>query len=407
MAWDILTLGEVLSIKHGWAFKGEHFVQNGEYIVLTPGNIHESGGLKLKGEKEIFYDGDFPEEYILSKGDMLVVMTDLKQTAPILGGALIIPEDNRFLHNQRLGLVDIKNRSKIDYKFIYYIFNSEFFRSLVRTTATGATVRHTAPSRIYDCKVPCPKDIHEQKRVASVLSTYDDLIANNNRRMELLEESMRLLYREWFVHLRFPGYERAKIVDSLPNGWEKKFLSQIAVVNNQTLTKSTAPKLINYIDISSVSPGHINQVTLINFSNAPSRARRIVKHGDIIWSSVRPNRRSYSLILHPEENTIVSTGFAVITSIDVPYTFLYFAVTTDDFAKRLSNIATGAAYPAVKTKDFEDAIITIPSKSLLIDFNKFAGPIVLQIHTLRQHNQSLRKARDMLLPRLMNGSIPV
>ena len=107
MSWNTVTLGELIEIKHGFAFKSQFYSDEGHYILLTPGNCHASGGLKLKGEKEKYYAGAIPEDYLLSHGDLLVVMTDLVNTAPILGGAFIISEDNRFLHNQRLGLVSI------------------------------------------------------------------------------------------------------------------------------------------------------------------------------------------------------------------------------------------------------------------------------------------------------------
>lgn len=87
MRWERMCLDKLIDVKHGFAFKGKHFSDSGEYIVLTPGNCYESGGLKLKGEKEKYYVGEFPSEYMLSQGDMLVVMTDLINTAPILGGS--------------------------------------------------------------------------------------------------------------------------------------------------------------------------------------------------------------------------------------------------------------------------------------------------------------------------------
>ena len=103
MNWQPHKLGEFISIKHGWAFKGEYFSDSGKYILLTPGNAHETGGLKLRPGKEKYYLGEFPPDYLMKTGDMLVVMTDLIQAAPILGGAIVVPEDDRFLHNQHKG----------------------------------------------------------------------------------------------------------------------------------------------------------------------------------------------------------------------------------------------------------------------------------------------------------------
>ena len=132
MKWQTIQLGEVMDVKHGYAFDGEFFTDTGKYVLLTPGNCHETGGLKLRGEKEKYYVGEFPSEYLLAENDMLVVMTDLANTAPILGGSLLIPENDRFLHNQRLGLVQITNEELIDKGFLYYLLNTYNYRAQIR-----------------------------------------------------------------------------------------------------------------------------------------------------------------------------------------------------------------------------------------------------------------------------------
>jgi type I restriction enzyme S subunit len=233
------------------------------------------------------------------------------------------------------------------------------------------------------------------------------LIANNERRIELLEEAMHLLYREWFVHLRFPGWEETEIVDGVPEGWEKRPLGKVAKVNSKSIKKSNAPEQINYIDISSVGTGILNNISPLYFADAPSRARRIVKHGDVIWSCVRPNRKAYSIILEPEPNTIVSTGFAVLTALKVPFSYLYLAVTTPEFVGYLTKVARGAAYPAVSASDFENADIYLPDRKLLQELDDLVLPMLQQKRTLWLLNLKLREARDALLPRLMSGRIEV
>jgi len=253
-------------------------------------------------------------------------------------------------------------------------------------------------------------DIHDevasQQRIAAILSAYDNLIANNRRRIQLLEDAARLLYREWFVRLRFPGHEHAKIRDGVPEGWEKVQLAKLAEVNRASIGQHFQGE-IEYIDISAVSPGHIEQTTTYEFSAAPSRARRVVQHGDIIWSCVRPNRRSHAVIWHPQENLIASTGFAVITPTTVPTSFLYQAVTTDDFVGRLVANARGVAYPAVTAPVFESAQILAPPGALLAQYNEQSEPMLEQISILRQQTQRLARARDLLLPKLMSGEVAV
>ena len=127
------------------------------------------------------------------------------------------------LHNQRLGLVQVKPGVEVDRRFLYYAMLSDTSRSQIRATATGATVRHTAPERIYRVKLG-GQDLPRQRVIGDVLGSIDDLIANNRRRVEVLEEMARAIYREWFVKFRYPGHGDVPLVDSalgqIPEGWE-------------------------------------------------------------------------------------------------------------------------------------------------------------------------------------------
>ena len=147
VGWSNCRLGDLLEIKHGFAFKGEFFADSGEFILLTPGNFKEEGGLKLKGDKEKFYSREIPTEYLLKRGDLIIAMTDLIQNAPILGSSAFIPQDGRFLHNQRLGKVINLKVDRVLPEFLYYLFNTSNVRAHIKGSATGSTVRHTAPSR--------------------------------------------------------------------------------------------------------------------------------------------------------------------------------------------------------------------------------------------------------------------
>jgi type I restriction enzyme S subunit len=248
-----------------------------------------------------------------------------------------------------------------------------------------------------------------QRRIADILSAYDELMENSQRRIRLLEAMARALYREWFVRFRFPGHEKLPRVASplgdIPQGWEVKKLAAVAEVNRDQINARNAPDELHYIDISSVSPGQIDTTTTYTFADAPGRARRIVQHGDVLWSCVRPNRRSHAQVMHPEPNTIASTGFSVVTATKVPFTFLYFATTTDDFVAYLTNNATGAAYPAVTATTFEKADLLVPPAPLLKMFGDATIPMAEQIHALQHQIQNLRRTRDLLLPRLLSGQI--
>lgn len=287
-------------------------------------------------------------------------------------------------------------------RFIAYLFTT---LELAAQNVAGA-VPGVNRNTLHQIPV-CLPGIEIQQKIVGVLAAYDDLIATNQRRIQLLEDAARHIYREWFVRLRFPGHESVAIKDGMPKGWSTKNLDSVADVNARTITVKDRPDSVLYIDISSVTPGQIENVTPYAFQEAPGRARRRVTHGDVIWSCVRPNRRSYALIWEPDEKLVASTGFAVISATETPFSYLYFAITTDDFVGYLEQNATGAAYPAVIAKTFENAAILIPHQSTLAEFDRHTRPMLEQIEVLKSQNRKLAKARDLLLPKLMSGQLDV
>ncbi|MEA3643519.1 MAG: restriction endonuclease subunit S [Lamprobacter sp.] len=383
MSWRAVRLGELIDIKHGFAFKSKYFTDEGKYILLTPGNCHETGGLKLKGDKEKYYSGEVPADFLLAAGDLLVVMTDLVNTAPILGGAFIIPEDDRFLHNQRLGLISLKDTSRIQKAFLYYLLNTKGYRAQVRGSASGATVRHTSPDRIKQCVVRVPNSLDEQSRIASILSAYDDLIENNRRRIQLLEQAARLLYKEWFVHLRFPGHEHVTITDGVPEGWEKKPLGE-----HVTLKYGKALKADSRVDGSYPVYGSSGIVGTHEkpFVKGPGIiVGRKGNVGSVYWSSCD---------FYP----IDTVYFIDADSSDF---YLYHALAHMHF------ISTDVAVPGLNRDFAHSRNLLFPPEILHREFLDAVSPMHQQMDKLNQANEKLRAARDLLLPRLMNGEITV
>lgn len=380
MKWKTLSL-DALKSDVSYSFVGGPFGSN-----LTSKDYVEEGVPIIRGNNlsadRTFYDDDFV--FVSEKkADELRPNTafpgDLVFTQRgTLGQVGLIPRDPRF-HRYIISQSQMKltvNPEVTDAKFVYYFFRLPSTVQTVINHAATSGVPHINLRILKDLKITLP-EVDIQGRIADILSAYDDLIENNRRRMALLEEAARELYREWFVRLRFPGHEHTRIVDGVPDGWERKRLSEIADVNRELLPGSYDGE-IEYIDISSVTPGSINETTRYDFRDAPSRARRVVKHGDIIWSCVRPNRKSYSVIWQPSSNLVASTGFAVMTPTALPTSYLLHATTTDAFVGYLENHARGAAYPAVVAGDFERAVVLVPPDSIVSAFNPdlFTDPMI-------------------------------
>lgn len=300
----------------------------------------------------------------------------------------------------------LRPNSTILPQFLYYTMLSRDFYMMANAAAIGAAQRTVSLTALRNMKIAVPQmDI--QKRIVNVLSTYDSLIENNQKQIKLLEEAAQRLYKEWFVDLRFPGYETTPVADGVPEGWEWTRLADIAVVNKKSISKDYPFEYIDYIDIGSVSAGRIETKTRYSLKDAPGRAKRVVCDGDVIWGMVRPNLKSYALVFHPQATTIVSTGFAVLSVKKVPFSFLYCHVTQDEFISYLVNCTNGAAYPAVKPIHFEEANILIPTNNLLEKFQALAEPMFRKTEVLSKQIEVAAEARDRLLPKLMSGEIEV
>ena len=292
--------------------------------------------------------------------------------------------------------------SKTDYRFVYY--SLKFRYSELVGLAKGAAQTNLSAGMIKEFEIPLPP-LPVQHRIADILSAYDDLIENNRRRIAILEETARLAYRKWFVEFQFPGHGRTPTTKGIPHGWERVHLGDCIATNQATYRPSDWPPEINYIDISAVKEGRILEKKRILSQEAPGRARRKAQTGDVIWSNVRPNLKSYALVVEPEPNDVFSTGFTILTPKRIPYSFLYCLVSTDEFVSYLDNMVTGSTYPAVRPCDFEQAELILPNRELLDDFHGLFAPFLCQCRNLERQNTALAAARDMLLPRLMKGNV--
>ena len=191
-SWEVMEFGDLIDIKHGYAFKSEYFTESGD-IVLTPGNFLITGGLYW-GAKTKFTSQEYPAEFLFEPGDLVVVMTDLTPSTKLLGASAFIPKGKRILHNQRIGKTLLKN-SLTSKDFLYWVFNSKAFRKHMALTATGSTVRHTSPSRIKGYKFGLPLN-EEQQEIPEILQAFDTKTAALEQETERLDELFHAMLDE-------------------------------------------------------------------------------------------------------------------------------------------------------------------------------------------------------------------
>jgi len=412
VSWKRVRLGEVLHVKHGFAFSGEFFSDRGDYVVVTPGNFHESGGFKHKSGTEKFYSAEPPVQYVLTTGDLIIAMTE--QAEGLLGSSGLIPENGKYLHNQRIGLVDILRSDRMDKQFLYNLFNTAGVRSQIQATATGSKVRHTAPARIEAVEVLLPP-LSEQRRIASILSAYDDLIENNTRRIQILEEMAQAIYREWFVEFRFPGHEGVRMVDSglglIPEGWRVAAIGEVV----RTLGGGTPSKQVpayweagtftwyTPTDLTKSGSMFIEQsgtrITPLGLSRSSATAFPA-------RSVMMTSRATIGVVSITTVEAATNQGFITCVAnerLGEYHLYFWLLSNVDLFAA----LASGATFKEISRSKFRPIPIAVPPPDLERRFHEAIASIGDLILNLQRQSSNLRQTRDLLLPRLISGEIDV
>ena len=381
------VLGNYISIKHGFAFKGEHIVSADNGVVLvTPGNFAVGGGFQEKKCK--YYDGEYNDQYVLHAGDLIVTMTDLSKQGDTLGyGALVPYSKNRvYLHNQRIGLVNIISPD-IDKNFLYWFLRTPFYHSTIIATASGSTVKHTSPGRICNVPIILPS-IPKQKKIAAIVSCLDDKIELNNKINENLERQARAIYEEMFTNN--PNIEINQGV-----------LSDIAVI-----TMGQSPSGSSYNEDGN---GEVFYQGRAEFGfRFPTRRlfttepKRMAEANDVLLS-VRAPVGDLNVAY---EQCCVGRGLGAIHSKDGNSSFLLYTMFALKPQLDIFN-GEGTVFGSINKDGLSNLPVDIPCADEIAKFEKSVRPMDDLIRTNYEENCRLQMLRDSLLPRLMSGEIAV
>ena len=416
--WKRYKLGDLLRVKHGWAFKGEFFSETGIQSILTPGNFYESGGFKANTSKDRFYIGEYPKEYLCSKGDLIVAMTE--QAAGLLGSTAIVPEDNRYLHNQRIGLISCNEYLNKD--FTYYLFMTQTVRQQISRSASGTKVKHTSPEKIYEVQVYIPK-IQTQRNIAKILTTLDQKIQINNQINQELEAMAKTLYDYWFVQFDFPDQNgkpykssggkmvyHPELKREIPEGWGVETLKDFEskIITGKTPSRANSDNFGG--EIPFITIGDIRGNTFIYSTSetltdlgASVQQNKYLPEGSLCVSCIatvgeigfttewsHTNQQINSIVFEDEMNRY----------------YLYFAL-KNYFENANASAKTGNTFANMNKEDFSGIKIIFPNKEIKNNFHKITEPYFSQIKCLQGQNQELTQLRDWLLPMLMNGQVRV
>ncbi len=311
--------------------------------------------------------------------------------------------------NQAVGIMR-PDKNKAVPKFIYYFFKQKKIFQLIQGLNSQAAQPNINLTMLKQIKLQIPKYAIQQK-ITSTLSAYDDLIENNRRRIQLLEESARLLYREWFVNFRFPGHEKTKIVDGVPEGWERKTLKNLTKSVSYGYTASSTPEPIGpkFLRITDIVPNIIDWNT-VPYCDADEKTIDKFKllEGDIVVARTGATVGYAKRIGKLQSNAIYASYLVCLRFSDLYDNILAGVyMESEDYKSYIRNNAGGAAQPNANAKIIAGATVLVPKRIIQKEFRNIVEPAIQQREVLQQQNQKLAEARDLLLPRMMNGEIEV
>lgn len=322
--------------------------------------------------------------------------------------------DERFLParvNQHVAIIRTK-RDRLNPDFLMFYLTSPFMQTKMLSWAgSGGTRKALTKSMIEGFEVPTP-DPDQQIRISGVLKSYNDLIENNKRRIGLLEASARQLYKEWFVRFRFPGHEHVKLIDGVPDGWQRLTLAECCEKSTYGFTASAdiepvGPKLLRITDIV---PSSIDWPSVpYCLADEDTTNKYLLVKGDIVVARTGATVGYAKLMPELNEEVVYASylvRFRPKTDI-IDEQILGIFVESEGYKEHVRAHAGGAAQPNANAHVLGSAKLDVPPSTLQSHFKDFVEPIFKQKAFLEKSNFSLAKARDLLLPKLMSGEIAV
>ncbi|TAK36961.1 MAG: restriction endonuclease subunit S [Chloroflexota bacterium] len=432
--WHSRVLGDLIEVRHGFAFAGEFFRDDppGD-ILLTPGNFAIGGG--FKADKLKYYAGPVPDDFVLKDSDLLVTMTDLSKNSDTLGYPALVPKSfaGRFLHNQRLGKVIIRDGAPLQKRFLYYLLCSREYRQEVMASASGSTVKHTSPGRIAAFKFLLPPE-PEQRAIAHILGTLDDKIELNRRMNETLEAMARALFKSWFVdfdpvrakakgrdpglppHLAelFPDSFEGSELGEIPRGWRVAILGQIAEVIDCLHSKKPDRQKegLPLLQLSNIRDDGLIDMQETYFIDEASYQDRIARMeaspGDCVVTNVgRVGAVAQMPVGLKAALGRNMTGIRCRRSFPFP-TFLIECLLSSAMRDEIAlKTDTGTILDALNVRNVPNLRFVCSQREPPVHFEEMVRPLRARMEALLLESRTLAALRDTLLPRLTSGELRV
>lgn len=304
------------------------------------------------------------------------------------------------------------NPNIVDPRYLYYFVISHHFQERIKAMRTGSAQPFLGLSQLRGFSVRLHKNLSVQRRIASILSAYDDLIENNTRRIAILEEMARRIYEEWFVHFRFPGHEQVKMVESelglIPEGWSVVSASDAIAIN----PKVRIPKvgLKPFVPMGSLSE---NSMLITDIEEREGNSGSKFQNGDTLFARITPclenGKTGFVQFLSSTDAVAFgSTEFIVLRSRTLCPEYVYALARSDEFrANAIKSMSGATGRQRVKEACFDSFFLAQPCQKIMQHYREAVHPMFGMIKNLSSKNANLRATRDLLLPKLISGELDV
>jgi len=417
-------MGTVAKVISGYAFKSAEFCESGIPVIKIKNiQLGEVDCTEMQCVPEQYLSID--SKYHVHKGDILISLTGshINQPNSVVGRVARYKKGApRALLNQRAGKVIIRRPELFDSGFLFYQLFDENVRRDIAAFANGAANQaNVSPSQIESLNIQLPP-LLVQRKIAAILSAYDDLVENNLRRIKILEEMAQNLYREWFVKFRFPDHQHTRFIDSslgrIPEGWEVSVLGEhLIALESGKRPKGGAKDLefgvpsVGAENIFGIGKHKYQSEKYVSYEYFEAMRNGVVKDGDVALykDGAYIGRSAYFRDSFPHAQFCVNEHVFLLrtTGKRLTQNILYLWLQELDTISAIRATNANAAQPGVNQVGVNGLPLIVPPLDIVEHFHKLAEPYLALIISLAKRNEALHRTRDLLLPKLISGEVDV
>lgn len=415
-----VKLGDILRIKHGYAFKSKNYVDKSPYALVTLANISESNNFQFTPEKTTYYGAEFPDEFKLYEDDLIMPLTE--QVAGLFGNSAFVPKIKgiQFVLNQRVGKV-VPDESKADKYYLHYLLSTDSVREQLEYRASGTRQRNISPDDVYDVTVFIP-DIEKQRKIGKILYDLERKINLNNKINDNLQRQLKLIYDYWFTQFDFPDENgkpyrssggamvwNEQLKQNIPIDWMVSPVSLIYEIlsgfpfSSELYVPNGKYKLLT---IKNVQDSGINLNVDNCVNDIPSKMpdHCMLKPLDILMSLTGNVGR---IGIFYSNHCLLNQRVALVRPINPKMNgYVYFLLKNDWMRKQLETFANGSSQQNLSPIEAEKILIPYNPK-MAIKYAKYANKSLAIIVDNLAENERLTQLRNWLLPMLMNGQASI